>query len=471
MSFFLASRLRKASNTVAIEKQRDEFRKDFEEFQAFSQSEELRKFNELEGYVLSDGFVKNRKLIEGKSYKKSDLFREEKDFRRFQKSQKLKTYFRLKDSSELSTFGLMEKSDEIARYQELNTLVHSASFNKKKQSLEFKDWKKMKNSQRIKDFFRFQKSKSYRIYNEVKDSRELREFFQLEERISSDEFQKEKAFLLDKNRFEKTDEFKVLKEYQDLKNSERIKKFFRLKEKNPFEELKKWDLSFSEEFETSGLDRNQWITRYYWGDELLNKGYSQEKDLHAYTDGENVKIKESSAVLFARKEKHQSIVWNSSLGFLPKEFDYTSAVINTGRSFRQKYGRFEAKIKIINPKQLTHSFWMVAEKSSPHIDILKTTAEGHLIVGNFWGTLQALKRGEFKIKGIDLSKGFFIYSLDWTPNQLIWKINDVVVKTQTEGIPNEPMYLNFSLAVNKEQNDLNGSMEIDWVRCYKAKGI
>jgi beta-glucanase (GH16 family) len=59
--------------------------------------------------------------------------------------------------------------------------------------------------------------------------------------------------------------------------------------------------------------------------------------------------------------------------------------------------------------------------------------------------------------------------LDWKQNELVWKINDVVVKTQTEGVPQDPMYLNFSMAVTKEQQNVNASLQIDWVRCYKLK--
>ena len=93
MRFFLASKLRRASNTVAIEKKRDELRSDFEEFELFSKSEELKHFNKLEIYVLSDEFKRNRKSVESKSFKRSELFQDEKQFKRFQKSKKFKFIF------------------------------------------------------------------------------------------------------------------------------------------------------------------------------------------------------------------------------------------------------------------------------------------------------------------------------------------------------------------------------------------
>eukprot|EP01029_Cantina_marsupialis_P017351 TRINITY_DN389_c0_g1_i1.p1 TRINITY_DN389_c0_g1~~TRINITY_DN389_c0_g1_i1.p1 ORF type:complete len:471 (-),score=68.41 TRINITY_DN389_c0_g1_i1:654-2066(-) len=469
MSFFLAAKLRKASDTLSIEKKRDNLRRDFEEFERFSQSEELENYKELEKYVLSDDFKKNRKNIEGKSYKRSDLYKEEKEFKKYQRSRKFKIYFRLKDSSELSTFAMMEKSDEVARFVELESLVKSSTFNKKKQADEFHEYKLLKRSARIREYFKFKKSKAYRIYLEVGPSSELKKYNELEEKISSDEFQEEKAFLLDKKRYEKTEDFKKLQEYQSLKKSEQFVKYFKLKEKDPFVEIRKWELTFSEEFDNQQLDREKWITKFYWGDKLMDQGYSLDGDLQVYTDGENVNIQGSAASLCAKKEKKSGLVWNQNLGFMPQEFDYSSALINTGQAFRQKYGRFEAKIKLQNHQQVRNSFWMVADKSLPHIDILKTVNGGTLFQGNIWGNEKMPERSEKKVKGVDLTKGYFIYTLDWTSNELVWKINDVVVKKQNQGVPQDEMYLNFALAVLKEQNNLNASMDIDWVRCYQIK--
>jgi beta-glucanase (GH16 family) len=469
MNFFLAYKLRKASNTISLEKKKDSLQKDYEEFKSFSISQELKDYRDLEAYVLSEKFKTNRKSVENESFKKSTLFKEEKNFKRFQRSSKFKTYFRLKDSTELSTFELTWVSDEVTRYKELDSLVHSASFNKKKQAEEFQEFKKLKASQRIKEFFKFEKSKSYKIYKTIKDSDELKQYLQLEEKISSDEFQKEKAYLLDKKRFEKSDDYHKLQEYLQLKNSDKYKKHFALSAKNPFKELDKWELSFSDEFDSKPLQSEKWINKYFWGEELLHQGYSLESELQSFTDGKNIDYSTSSVLLQARKEKVEGLQWNASLGFVPLEFDYSSAILSTGKSFRQKYGRFEAKIKLSNPNQVTHSFWMVADQKSPHIDVLKTLEDGKLQIGNYWGTGDKINQHQSKVKGIDLSKGYFIYCLDWTKDKLVWKINDVVVQTQSEGVPQNPMYLNFSMSITKEKPSVNASFEIDWVRCYQSK--
>ena len=66
---------------------------------------------------------------------------------------------------------------------------------------------------------------------------------------------------------------------------------------------------------------------------------------------------------------------------------------------------------------------------------------------------------------------YFIYSIEWTPDKLVWKINGKVFKTQTSGVPQEEMYINFSsnLKKNASESDLPSAMEIDWIRVYKLK--
>ena len=49
--------------------------------------------------------------------------------------------------------------------------------------------------------------------------------------------------------------------------------------------------------------------------------------------------------------------------------------------------------------------------------------------------------------------------------------NGKVFKTQTSGVPQEEMYINFSSNLKKDaaESGLPSAMEIDWVRVYKLK--
>ncbi len=71
--------------------------------------------------------------------------------------------------------------------------------------------------------------------------------------------------------------------------------------------------------------------------------------------------------------------------------------------------------------------------------------------------------------GSTFTKDYFIYSLDWSENKLVWKINGMEVFSTNQGVPNEPLYLMLSAGIQKEpsQEFETSSFEIDWVKCYE----
>jgi beta-glucanase (GH16 family) len=220
-------------------------------------------------------------------------------------------------------------------------------------------------------------------------------------------------------------------------------------------------LTFSDEFDSEKLDTNKWLTNYYWGEKLLKDRYSVESDLQAYTEKENFELRNSVLKILTIPHKITGKVWSANHGFKTKEFSYTSGLINSGNSFRQKYGVFTAKIKLGNP-QAKNAFWMLADKITPHIDICRT-ANGKVLFDYFPSKGNVSKTSI----GSRYSNDFFIYTLEWTSDKLVWKINDTEVLTQTSDVPQDPMYVLFAGGLDKPINGLT-SMEIDWVRVYKA---
>ncbi len=466
MALFLSSKLRKAADTSLIEGRKNQLLNDHEEFIAFEQSEELQSFIELEREINSVDFKQNRKHIEAKSFKGSELERKEKELKRLLKSKRYRVYSSVHEGTELSKFEKMKESEDLVNYMELQAEVNSGKLTKKEDKEAWLLYKKLKKSSEIRVYFKFKHSKKHDIYFEVLASNLLQDIEDLKAELASEEFTSEKDFLLDKKRFEKTEAFNRLITYKELNESESFKKYFRFQKKNNFHLVREWELTFSEDFDNSKLDKEKWMTRYYWGDVLMNDDYALPTDAHIFSE-KNITISDSIARLETKKEKAQGKVWDPKIGFVPREFDYTSALISTGKSFRQKYGLFEAKIKVSNIENVMHSFWMLSDTSLPHIDIAKTSPCGKLFPGNISGREDKPKVNHAKINGLDWTNDFFIYSLEWAPNKLIWRINGVEVYTQTENIPHEPMYLILSSGVSNPNSDVNAVMEIDWVKCYQ----
>jgi beta-glucanase (GH16 family) len=119
---------------------------------------------------------------------------------------------------------------------------------------------------------------------------------------------------------------------------------------------------------------------------------------------------------------------------------------------------------------VAQSFWMVSDTMLPHVDVARFE-NGKLYANYFWGNSQSGNKSLSKTGGTKYADEYFIYSLEWTPNKLTWKINGKVFKTQTSGVPQEEMYINFSSNLKKDASEsgLPSAMEIDWIRVYKLK--
>lgn len=525
-------------STSKIEQAEKALIAEFEKLNAFAGSEQLAKYNELNGRVTSAGFIQKRKEIESLQYKNSEEYNKEKEFFSLTKAKDIVLYFKTISGNELKRFQDLDGSDKIkefetlekyilsaefkakekmrpitfkdtdefkkeieykalradaeikeylkekdkpetkkskvvVRYEELDAVMKSSEFLAKKnmKPITFKDteeykkqleYKRIKASPEIKEFYKFKSSKEYANYRNTHDSARLKRHAELKEYVASDGFKDQKNYLLDKKRFEKTEMFKEVQEYDKLKKNEDIVWYFKVKDSNKFDVLKHRELTFSEEFDSEKLDTKKWLTNYYWGDKLLHDRYSVESDLQAYTEKDNFELRNSVLKITTKPQKISGKVWSANHGFSTKEFSYTSGIICTGNSFKQKYGTFTAKIKLGDPNA-KNAFWMLSEKITPHIDVCRTSK------GKVWFDYFSSKGGNSKTSiGSRYAGDFFIFTLEWTSDKMVWKINDTEVFTQTSDIPQEPMYVLLSGGLDKPINGIT-SMEIDWIRVYQPK--
>jgi hypothetical protein len=458
-------------STSKIEEAEKALVTEFEKLNTFSKSDQLANYLKLEKLVTSSDFVQKRKEIENLSYKSSGEFAKEKEFLSLKKAKDLILYFKTVEGSSLKKFKELEGSEKITKYEALEKFVQSSDFKEKAKEKEFsasddfkklQDYKQLKDNQEIKDYYKFKASKDLANFKAINGSNRLARYNELKAFTESKEFAEKKAYLLDKKRFEKTEEYKEIVEYDKLKKSEDITWYFKVKDSNKFDILKHRDLTFSDEFEGDKLDTKKWLTNYYWGEKLLKDRYSVESDLQAYTEKDNFQFGGSMLKIVTKQQKVKGKVWSAAHGFSPKDFDYTSGIINSATSFRQKYGVFTAKVKLGNPAARS-AFWILSDKIAPHIDICRTTK------GKVWFDLFASNSNSAKSSvGSRYANDFFIFTLEWTADKLVWKVNGVEAFVQTSNVPQEPMYVNFGGGLN---TPIDGStaMEIDWVRVYEVK--
>ncbi len=383
---------------------------------------------------------------------------------------------------EFDRFNRIEESADLKRYYELDTLVHSGDFEKKVTKLKkekfkdteayqkFKKYKEHKRSANVKRYFKFMGKGKTDEANELKNTPEIQTFLKLETYVNSKEFTDIKSEMNDKNRFKKSKEFQLIEEYKTLSKSEDIVWYNKTKDHNSFNDIDKWNMTFEDDFNGTKLDMSKWITGYFWGKALMNDTYVQANEKQFFTDS-NIELRDGCVKIITKTQACNGKIWDPTLGFVPKKFDFTSGLISTGQSFRQQFGRFEAKIKYSHTAPVNHTFWLLAEKIAPQVNILKTpdNEKNKIEAGNFWSNGKEINQKVEKLKIPGSSDQFYIYSLEWSKNKMEWKINGVTVHTQTENIPQTPMYVTLSshLLDEPKAENLPISMDIDWVRCYQ----
>jgi beta-glucanase (GH16 family) len=168
--------------------------------------------------------------------------------------------------------------------------------------------------------------------------------------------------------------------------------------------------------------------------------------------------------IITRKEDGEGKIWDPEVGFRPIDFSYSSGLINTGKSFRQLHGLFEAKIRISNNSEVLNAFWMVGDKMLPHVDIVN--AQKKLA----FGTISENSTFKRTLGRSRFASDYYIFSLEWMADKIVWKINGLEIGTVKNNIPQEEMYININAGLYKDmESGLPSDMEIDWVRCYKRR--
>ncbi len=485
--------------TSEIEARRSALIKEFNDFKDFEQSDELKEYYELEKLIRSPEFSQRKMHIKSRKYKDTDEYRKEQEYRQLKKASDIKLYYKTKNSQQLQDFKWFDRSDELKKLKDLEDYLKSEEYfriknfmklprrkrekisDKPTEALSFKEtdayrklqeYKALKSSKPAKDYFKFKNSKAYNNYKHLDSSERIARFEELEKYLQTDEFKNKKDYMLlsPGEKLKLSDEYKKEQNYEELKKSDKFVWYFKLKGSDKFDDLKRWKITFEDDFSTPKLDRGKWNTRYFWGEVLMNEGYAQAGEKHFFTDKDNFEISDSVLKIITRKEKASGKEWNATIGFFEKEFDYTSGLINTGNSFRQQYGIFEAKIRIGKSYPVNHAFWMLSDHITPHIDVMK--AEKKLKMNFFWGDVNQPGRIRRKSSGLGISRftdDYYIYSLEWNQERITWKINGVKVASANRNLPKSPMYINFSSGLYKDANGtvLPAVFEIDWVRCYQ----
>jgi hypothetical protein len=312
---------------------------------------------------------------------------------------------------------------------------------------------------------KFEKSPLYINYLDVAGSFDLKRYTELEAITSSKEFREQKAYLEDKKKWEKTEEFLREQQYLNMKKLPHFIKYFKNKGTDIFTFFNKWQIAFEDDFLRPQLNAEKWATKSYLAEKMTGDNYSLAGDNFIFTDGKNINL-DGRLRIDVKKEKTKGKVWQMPAGFVPAELDYTSGIISSWKSFWMEDGIIEAKIKFQPVKQIVSSFYLTGEQEMPRLNLLEMGAKNRL------GILKLTSTGKTSVTGIDienLKKGkWYIFSVEKNGNNFTWKINNTEIITLQSSELKGKLFLNASSIVVDDipSQELPAGFEIDWVRCY-----
>lgn len=469
--------------TEAIEARDSALRDEYREFTDFAQSDELKHFISLKEFVESGEPKRAMAELKSLKYNNSEEQMKEEEYKKLLKMPALRNYFRVKDSKELELYQSVELSVMAVRLKDIAEIVESDQYKADRRSHvkgntdEYRQELEYRNLKKNKDLTRYHKVLNWKPlldYLDIKSGCVLDRLEYLKNYLQSTEFKERKAYLnlSQSQKYKKSEAYRKELEYKQLAKSDRIKWYFSLLSTKKFDEIKRWELTFADDFTDKSLDMGKWMTRYFWGEALLNRSYSLAADKHWYPDTQNITIGNSILRIETRRESVEGFAWDQQYGFIPKMFEYTSGLISTGNFFRQKGGRFEAKVRLSGAPGVYHAFWLVGDTMLPHTDVFRQKGkDGAAFQGAFYwqnGSGKA-KKDATRITGIDLSSGFHILSIDWLSERIIWKINGITFREQSSNLPQGLKYIVISSGVTEDSADklLPAQLEVDWVRCWR----
>jgi beta-glucanase (GH16 family) len=233
-----------------------------------------------------------------------------------------------------------------------------------------------------------------------------------------------------------------------------------------------WKVAFEDQFDGFAMDGNKWAYRQLG---LLNPGRTK-----AESSADAVRVEDGALELGMLENPARP-------GY------YLNGHISTETSFTFTYGVAAARVKFQKPRGMHGAFWMQAptfgavpgdaKQSGSEIDAVEyfgsTYPDGGLASLTYYrdkdgnsakiGGMQADATNALE-KGDAWWKKYHVFSVEWTPDAYVFRIDGRETFRQTENISGMPEFLVLSLLSSDwELPDLDKSqiptdMKVDWVR-------
>ena len=243
-------------------------------------------------------------------------------------------------------------------------------------------------------------------------------------------------------------------------------------------DLNAYSLVFNDEFRATTLDSNKWNTSLSWGPDLVV--YNQMQyfvDIQNNTGfGYNPFSLDGEILTISATETPDA------LRSAANEQPWLSGVLTTAGKYDFTYGYIEASINTQAGRGLWPAFWMLSsefEDLRPELFVMENDGSRPDSIFHNYNYTDAdgnlRSPGQWEVTSPELSDGFNKVGVVWSPQELLFYINDVPsYRIVGENVGSQDMYLILSLAVGgiwpgapDGTTPVPSALLVDYVRVYQ----
>ncbi|PID94523.1 MAG: hypothetical protein CSA89_01500 [Bacteroidales bacterium] len=411
---------------------------DYIHYKRFEASDEYAEYKRLFEVVKSADFKEKRKALKTRKYSDTQEYRDMEAFEKYDSDSDLRLYFKTLDSKELKDYIEFKDTDEYYKLSDADEVSKSA---------------------KLEEYKIFEHSKEYKNYARFHNSFAAKEYIRLKELVASDEFKKNNEFWADPNRWETTEEYQTECRFYEIADSE-AGRFFFSTDPEKFKRIENMVVYRKDLFDYKKLDGSAWSPGFFYNGESLKRIHSFTKEQQANMGGKNITLG-NGMTISTKNEKATALAWDEKCGFVEKEFQFTSDVVN-GHSLVEDQEYSGIRVKMRCNGNINHAFWLSSGNKIPQINV--ALIKGKTIEVGVYDA-----RGDYyytTIKGINPAK-YHLYTLYQKDDALIWKINNIEVFRTKNIIAGQRFFPSFnSFIPNNKKNASEGNLDIAWVETY-----
>lgn len=257
-----------------------------------------------------------------------------------------------------------------------------------------------------------------------------------------------------------------------------------------------WELTWSDEFERSGLpDFRKWT---------FEEGFVRNRELQYYTKArkENARVEKGMLVIEARKERfvnprHDASRPDKDWQRSREHAEYTSASVTTRSKASWTHGRIEVRAKLPTGKGMWPAIWTLGDDigkvgwpACGEIDIMENVGfapdsiHGNVHTKKYNHVKRNAKGSKIEVK--NPFESFHVYAIEWDEQKIDFFVDDrkyFTYRNEGSGVDawpfDKPQYLILNIAVGGSWGGKKGvdeeifpqRMYVDYVRVYRRAAV